>query len=257
MNNLINLENKVAIITGASKGFGKSFSKALAEAGANIVIFSRNKDNLYEISKIITNLGREILVVECDISKQNDIKKMVEKTIKKFKRIDILINNAGSMRNNIPPEKTTLEDQNSIINTNITGTFMVAKEVAPKMIKQKKGKIINTSSIAGFIIPRYFHGGSYDITKFAIVGMTKALAVEWAKYNINVISIAPGFYGTKPNLDYFEKDPIMYKKILELIPLRKLGNIDELSGLVVCLASDITNYMTGTTIIIDGGYTLL
>jgi gluconate 5-dehydrogenase len=124
------------------------------------------------------------------------------------------------------------------------------------MKKQQSGKIINLSSKSGFTVGRYFHGGSYDVSKAAIAMLTKALAVEWAPYHINVNAVAPGYYDTKPNREFFVDNPELYKKVIDLVPLKRLGDIRELSGLVVCLASDISNFMTGTTILIDGGYNI-
>ena len=124
------------------------------------------------------------------------------------------------------------------------------------MIKQQRGKIVNIASISGQIINRYFHGGSYDVSKSAVVGLTRALAAEWAAYNINVNAIAPGYYGTAPNLKWFDTNPATQRKVLEMIPLGRLGNMEELAALVVVLASDVSNYMTGSVVLIDGGYTL-
>jgi NAD(P)-dependent dehydrogenase (short-subunit alcohol dehydrogenase family) len=254
---LISLKNKAAIVSGAAKGLGKAYSEALADAGANIVVCDLNLKGLEDTSKIINNIGREVLAVECDITNENQVKKLVKEATDKFGKIDILVNNAAAMRVNKPPEETSLDEWNFVINTNITGTFLICREVASVMKKQRSGKIINISSMSGLIINRYTHGGSYDVSKLAVVALTKALASEWAQYNINVNAVAPGYYETQPNLEFFKNNPDLYNKIIELIPLKRLGNFDEISGLIVCLASDISNYMTGTTIVIDGGYTIL
>jgi NAD(P)-dependent dehydrogenase (short-subunit alcohol dehydrogenase family) len=124
------------------------------------------------------------------------------------------------------------------------------------MIPRRKGKIINLASMSGMIINRYFHGGSYDVSKSAVVGLTRALAAEWAPHGINVLALAPGYYGTAPNLHWFQSNPDIHRKVLDLIPLGRLGDIEELAALMAVLASDLTNYMTGSTLVIDGGYTL-
>jgi gluconate 5-dehydrogenase len=252
----INLQDKVALVTGGSKGLGKTFAKALAEAGAHIVIASRHQEELNSAQQDLQKLNKNTLTIEADISREEQVQMLVEQTVKEFGTIDILVNNAASGLHNVPIEQETLEAWSSVINTNINGTYMCSREVAKIMMKQNRGKIINMASISGYIVNKYVHGGSYNVSKAAVVMLTKACAIEWAPYNINVNAIAPGYYGTKPNLDMFEKDKELHKNVIDMIPLRRLGNIEELGGLVVCLASDISNYMTGTTIVIDGGYTL-
>lgn len=254
--NMIDLKDKVAIVTGSSKGLGHAYARAFAEAGAHLVITCRHGTELKETADAIRKLGSEVLEVESDISVESQVKELVHKTEITFGRIDILVNNAAAGLINIPLEENTLGDWSLVINKNINGTYLCCREVANVMMKQKKGKIVNIASISGFIINKYFHGGSYNVSKSAVVMLTKACAVEWAPYNIQVNAIAPGYYNTEPNRKVFEKDPALHQKVLDMIPLGRLGNIDELAALVVCLSSDITNYMTGSTIIIDGGYTL-
>lgn len=253
---MFSLENRIAVVTGASRGLGAAFAAALAEAGANLVIASRHKEELENTAGEIRKANREVLPLQCDITSEEQVKALVERTLEKYGKIDVLINNAATERCNIPPEETSLSDWKSVINTNITGPFICSREAGRVMIRQRRGKIINIASISGLIINRYFHGGSYDVSKLAIVALTKALAVEWAPHNITVNAIAPGYYATKPNLRWFDSNPDVYRKVIEMIPLGRLGNIRELSALVVALASDMSNYMTGSVIVIDGGYTI-
>lgn len=254
LSDMINLQDKVAIVTGASRGLGQAFAAALAEAGAHLVISCRHGSDLKETAGLVRRHKREVLELESDIAHEEQVAEMVDKTVEKFGRIDILVNNAASMRIDKPPEQTTLEEWKSVVDPNITGTFLCSREVAKVMIGQKAGKIINLSSVAAYDVLKYFHGGSYEVTKTAVVMLTKVLATEWAPYNINVNAIAPGYYNTLPNQRFLKKEPGLYDKVLDMIPLKKLGNIEELAGLVVVLASDIANFMTGSTIIIDGGY---
>ena len=254
LSDMINLQDKVAIVTGASRGLGQAFAAALAEAGAHLVISCRHGSDLKETAGLVRSHKREVLELESDIAHEEQVAEMVDKTVEKFGRIDILVNNAASMRIDKPPEQTTLEEWKSVVDPNITGTFLCSREVAKVMIGQKAGKIINLSSVAAYDVLKYFHGGSYEVTKTAVVMLTKVLATEWAPYNINVNAIAPGYYNTLPNQRFLKKEPGLYDKVLDMIPLKKLGNIEELAGLVVVLASDIANFMTGSTIIIDGGY---
>ena len=253
---LISLDGKVSIVTGSSKGLGASFAEMLAKAGSDVIIACRHFEDLEATAGIIRKSGRKVLKIECDITDEDQVKSMVEKVVDEFGKIDILVNNAATGRVNVSPQETTLEQWSSVMQTNVNGLFLCSREVGKVMISQKKGKIINIASMSGYIINKYFHGGSYDVSKSSVVAMTKALAVEWAPYNINVFAVAPGYYYTEPNRRWFESNEEIHKKVTDMIPLKRLGNIKELGGLIACLASDITNYMTGSTILIDGGYTI-
>ena len=253
---LLSLRDRIAIVTGASRGLGKAFATALAEAGAHLAVVSRHRNELEETAAAIKNHERDVLTLQTDITEEDQVQEMVAQTVERFGHIDILVNNAATERQNLPPQDVTLEDWSFVINTNVNGPFLCAREVGKVMISQKRGKIINLASMSGMIINRYFHGGSYDVSKSAVVGLTKALAAEWAKYNVNVIALAPGYYGTTPNKKWFEANREIYHQVLDMIPLKRLGKIEELAALVTVLASDVSNYMTGSTVVIDGGYTL-
>jgi NAD(P)-dependent dehydrogenase (short-subunit alcohol dehydrogenase family) len=237
LHELLSLKDKIALVTGASRGLGKGFAAALAEAGAHLSIVSRHRNELTDTAEQVKGYGREVLSLQADITREDEVREMVE-------------------RRNIPPEETSLESWSFVIDTNLNGPFLCAREVGKVMIPRKRGKIINIASMSGMIINRYFHGGSYDVSKSAVVGLTKALAVEWAKHNVNVIAVAPGYYGTAPNQKWFEANPEIRQRVIDMIPLNRLGKIEELAALVTVLASDVSNYMTGSTVVIDGGYTL-
>lgn len=256
INELIDLTDKVAIVTGSSKGLGKAFAESLADAGADLVVNSRHAEELEEVTGTIQSLGRKVLPITGDVSKESDVKDLVQKTVDEFGKIDILINNAATGRVDIPPEENTLDEWNFVMNTNVNSIFMMCKEVGKIMIKQKKGKIINIGSICGSIVFDINHGGSYDVSKSAVAGLTKVLASEWARHNITVNAIAPGPYNTPANYEYFSKNKEFYDKMIAKIPLGTLGNLDEIGGMAVFLASDICNYMTGSTIVMDGGLTV-
>lgn len=253
---LLSLRDRVAIVTGASRGLGAAFAAALAGAGAHVVVTSRHAGELEAAAAAVRAHGREALAVESDVTSESEVRAMVERAVERFGRIDILVNNAAAERANVPPEETSLESWRSVMRTNVDGCFLCAREVGRVMIGQKRGRIINMASMSGQIINRYFHGGSYDVSKSAVVGLTRALATEWAPHNITVNALAPGYYGTAPNLRWFQSNPEIHAKVLDLIPLRRLGTIEELAGLVAVMASDICSYMTGSVIAIDGGYTL-
>jgi gluconate 5-dehydrogenase len=143
-----------------------------------------------------------------------------------------------------------------VIDTNITGTFLCCREAGKAMIRQKEGRIVNIASMSGFVVNRYFHGGSYEVSKAAVLMLTRALAAEWAAHNIRVNAVAPGYYATEPNLDFFRQDPVVEQKVKDLIPLGRLGDLEQLAGLILTLASPEADYMTGSAVVIDGGYTL-
>jgi NAD(P)-dependent dehydrogenase (short-subunit alcohol dehydrogenase family) len=253
---LLSLKDRVALVTGASRGLGQAFALALAEAGAHVAVSARRAADLEETARGIRERGREALAVPADITVEAEVSGMVAAVVKRFGRLDILVNNAATGRMNIAPEETSLEAWSSVIDTNVNGMFLCAREAGKAMIPRKKGTILNLASMSGQIINKYFHGGSYDVSKAAIVGLTKALAADWAPHNITVNALAPGYYGTAPNIAFFDSDPELRDKVLDLVPLRRLGTIEELAALVTALCSDAARYMTGSVIVIDGGYTL-
>lgn len=254
--NYLDFTGKCAVVTGASKGLGQAFALALADAGANVVISCRHEEELNDTKRQIEAKGGNVHTMQADITSESDMAALMKGAEATFGRLDILVNNAATSRINKSPSETTLEEWNKVIDTNVTGMFLCAREAGKIMKKQKRGKIVNLCSISGFIVNKYFHGGSYEVSKSAVAMLTKTLAIEWADYNIQVNAVAPGYYETKPNLDFFGQNPELEKKILDMIPLRRFGNKEELAGLIVCLCSDISNYMTGTVIKIDGGYSL-
>ena len=256
MLNCFDLVGETAIVTGAAKGLGRVFAKALAKAGADIYLMGRGEAGLQETANQVISIGRQCFWRYVDITNQKEVVDCIGDCIDRFGKIDILINNAGAPRLNISPEETTLEQWKQVLDVNISGSFLCAQAAGREMIRRKKGKIVNLASISGFIINKGVHGGSYDVSKSAVVGMTKALAAEWAQHNINVNAIAPGYFLTDPNIKFFKEDPEFYKMALSLIPAKRIGDPRELEGAVVFLSSKASNYMHGSTLIIDGGYTV-
>jgi len=259
MNNLFSLEGKVAIVTGGGSGLGRSNAKAFARAGADVVIADMNVENAEKVSKEIKELGKQSFSIEVNVIKKADLQKMAEQTVQKFGKIDILLNSAGiggRAKNLIDMEE---EDWDRIIDVNLKGTFLSSQAVAKYMIKQKKGRIINMASMSGSIINRSItgiYGGSpYCTSKGGVILLTKALAMELVKYNINVNSISPGYMRTPLVINNWDSDPVGYKDKMDMTPMGRPGTEDELNGLAVYLASDSSSFMTGSDILIDGGYT--
>ena len=248
--------NMTVLITGGGTGIGFSVAKRFHRDGYSVVICGRRESVLKKAVQEISSTNERVEYSVADINKEDDIKRLVEKTVKWTNRLDILVNNAGAMRINKPPQETSLEEWKSVIDTNINGTFLCCREAAKIMIKQNSGRIINISSMSGTIVNKYFHGGSYEVSKAAINMLTKVLAIEWAPYNISVNAIAPGYYDTKPNRDFFAKESGLFEKVSELIPQRKLGNLKGLCDFIFSISTTPANYLTGTVIPVDGGYTL-
>jgi NAD(P)-dependent dehydrogenase (short-subunit alcohol dehydrogenase family) len=256
-------DEKTAIVTGGGTGIGLCVARRFFLEGANVVICGRREQVLREAARQIASdtlrssgQADRLLTITADITSEQDVQALVVDTVRWKSRIDVLVNNAAAMRINKPPESTSLQEWRHVIDANITGTFLCCRETGKVMIGQRGGKIINISSLSGHIVNRYFHGGAYEVSKAAVMMLTRVLAAEWAPYHINVNTIAPGYYDTEPNRAFFAQEADLYQKVLDLIPMRRLGNLDELVDLILVLASDSANYMTGSTITVDGGYTV-
>jgi 2-deoxy-D-gluconate 3-dehydrogenase len=246
---LFDLDGKIAVVTGASRGLGKAMAIGLAKAGADVVVtdvLDTNK-TVSEIEK----LHRESFGLEVDVSNKSDVEAMVKEIIEKFGRIDILGNNAGILRTG-NAEVLNKEDWDKVIEVNLTGQFLCAQAVGRQMIKQKSGKIINISSIAG--LSGYASSAPYSASKAGVISITQTLAAEWGKYNINVNSICPGVFATDMT-DAYLKDEQFKQMIKTKVPLGRYAESEELVGTVIYLASKASDYMTGHSLIIDGGWT--
>lgn len=247
------LKDKVAIITGARRGMGRSHALLLAKAGAKVVVSDISLEDCQKVVEEIEKQGGEALAIKCDVSKKGEVDEMLRKTIEKWGKIDILVNNAG-IAQFVPFLKMTEKDWDRTLDINLKGYFFCAQACTKEMAKQKSGVIINITSVAmgqqGVGFPNIVH---YCASKGGIVGMTEALAVELAPYNIRVNAIAPGMIET-PMIDPIKKDPKMMEAMLARLPMRRVGRSEEVSDLVVFLASGKSSYITGSTIIIDGGW---
>jgi len=247
-----NLKNKTAVVTGAGKGLGRACAIALAEAGANLIIISRTKKDLDEVSKKVKKLKVKCKSYVCDITKYNEIKDIINKQSK----IDILVNNAG---NNIPEHFTKVKTRNMeyLVKINTVATFNLAQLCALKMIKSKNrkkigGAIVNMSSQMGHV------GGAirsvYNMNKWGLEGLTKGMSLDLAKYNIRVNTVCPTFVVT-PMTKKFLKNKKFKRETLNNIPLGRFAELSEIASSVVFLASDAASMITGTSLLVDGGWT--
>lgn len=246
------LKGKTALITGAARGLGRSCALALAHAGANIALGLRDVNTAQDLEEEILKMGRKATRLQMDVSNLDQINEAVKATVTNFGGLDILVNNVGVAPAN-PAEVVTEEDFDNTLKINIKGTFFTAQAVGRVMIEQQSGRIINMSSQAGFIA--LDDESIYCMTKAAINHLTKNLASEWAKYNINVNAVAPTFIET-PGTEPWLKDPEFRQSVLDRIPLRRIGKPMEVAGAVVFLASDAASLITGEIMLIDGGWTL-
>lgn len=246
------ISGRVGIVTGASSGLGVTYAETLAESGVNVVIAARRYGRLVEVAKRLEKLGTRVIPVKTDVTKEDDVKKMVETTIENFGKVDILVNNAG-VASVSPSIEMSLEEWNKVINVNLTGVFLCARIAAREMIKQKHGKIINIASIYG-AVGDVFPSAPYYATKGAVINLTRAFAIEWAPHKINVNAIAPGFFPSEMTAPIF-KDEVSLKHIISKTPLGRTGRPLDLKAALLYLASPASDYVTGQTFFIDGGWT--
>jgi NAD(P)-dependent dehydrogenase (short-subunit alcohol dehydrogenase family) len=247
----LNVEGKIALLTGAARGIGRACALALAEAGADIALGLRDEKSDSGLIKEIEALGRKALPLQMDVSRMAEIFSAIEKIKLHFGRLDILVNNAGVAPENLI-ENVTEKDFDYTLAVNLKGTFFTSQAAGKLMIQQKFGRIINLSSQAGFIaLPTE---SVYCITKAGIAHLTKCFAVEWAKYNINVNAVAPTFIYTPGTEEYLANEKTK-QYVLSKIALGKIGEPKDVANAVLFLASPAASLITGTTLMVDGGWT--
>ena len=248
---LLNLEGRVSVVTGGATGIGFRMALGLAEAGASVVIASRKLEACEQAAHELEKTGVKTLAVACDVTQQDQVEAMKDAVMKRFGRVDALVNNAGRAWV-APPEELPLERWQQVFDLNITGPFLCAQTLGREMIKAKRGKIINIASIAGLVgrNPRSYNSIAYGASKGALVNFTRDLAVKWAQHNIQVNCICPGFFVTPLNQKLYEKNR---ENIDREIPIGHPGGPDDLKGIAALLASEASNFMTGAIIPVDGG----
>jgi NAD(P)-dependent dehydrogenase (short-subunit alcohol dehydrogenase family) len=248
---LFSLKGKVAIVTGGGRGLGEQIAIGFAEAGANVVVCSRQVEACEVVSGKLKEIGVESMAMKCDITNPEDVKNVVEQTRERFGRIDILVNNSGASWG-APAEEMPLEAWQKVLNVNVTGTFLMSQAAGKVMLEQGAGKIINIASVAGLkgSNPKVMDAIGYNASKGAVITFTKDLAVKWGPRGIYVNAIAPGFFPTKMSKGLLEKGG---QAILEGTPLRKFGSDTDLKGVAVFLAASASDYITGDVVVVDGG----
>ena len=248
------LTDRGAIVTGGATGIGRGIADGLADAGASIVIAARRLEICREACKEIgERTGVKTFPCKCDITDRGQVEDFVSDVKKEFGQIDILVNNSGTGGSEKPILKMTDQDWQSVIDTNLTGVFTLSRAVVETMVERGKGgKIINVASIGGLI--GWPNMSAYCASKGGCVQLTKAMALEWVRYDIQVNAILPGYFETPMNKEFFETEAGA-KTIMRTIPMKRIARIEEVKGVAILLASQASSFMTGSSVVVDGGHT--
>jgi NAD(P)-dependent dehydrogenase (short-subunit alcohol dehydrogenase family) len=248
---LFSLAGRSAIVTGGGAGLGRQMAQGLAEAGASIVLCARKLERCEQAAADLSELGVRAIAIRCDVRDQAEIEEVVRQTREELGSVDILVNNAGTTWG-AAPEDVPLESWQKVIDVNLTGAFLFARAAGRVMIEQGGGKIVNIASIAGFkgAPPAVMNAIPYNVSKSALISLTRDLAQQWGKHRINVNAIAPGWFPSDMSRHLLDRSG---ETMLEGIPARRFGGDDDLKGAIVFLASAASDYVTGQTIVVDGG----
>lgn len=245
------LLGRTAMVTGAGRGLGRAMALALADSGADVVLASRSEGQLADVADEVKERGRRALAVPTDVTDAAAVERLTDAALAEFGRLDVLVNNSGIIAST-PLLEQAPEEWDRVMATNVRGTFLVTRAVGAHMVAQGAGKIINVASNWAFKgVP---HHAAYCASKAAIVSLTRSVAVEWARHNVQVNALAPGYFATDMNAE-LRADEQALARVLRSVPARRMGRADELSAWLVLLAGPASDFMTGETVVIDGGQT--
>lgn len=251
---LFRLDGKTALVTGGGRGLGRQMAEALSEAGANVVICSRRMEQLEDARREMEKAGGRVLALACDVTEPEDVERVVSAAFEEFGGVDVLVNNSGATWG-APAVEMPLEKFDHVLRVNVRGTFLMSQAVGRRMIERGSGGVIvNVSSVAGLVggNPEYMQTVGYSSSKGAVISMTRDLATAWARHGIRVNAVAPGWFPTKMSRGLME---MFGERMLADIPMGRFGEPDDIKGVVVFLASPASSYMTGQTVVVDGGAT--
>jgi gluconate 5-dehydrogenase len=251
------LDGKRLFITGASRGLGREMALAIAEAGADVVLVSRDRESCEKTAADIRSRGRQAWVLQGDMGKPDECERVCREVLEKHAPIDILISNVGGRRQDIPTETMPLDTWRELMDLNLTSTVICTKMIGGAMVARGKGgRVINIASINAFVANRKVQGRHYETSKAAVVQFTRAVAADWAAKGVTVNAICPGGFMTDANVRWEKENPEIISAFRAQVPMGDFGKPEDLGPLAVYLASDASRYMTGAAIVIDGGYTL-
>ena len=251
------LNGKRCFVTGGSRGLGREMALAIAEAGADLILVGRDRPALEATGADVERRGRSAVLIQADVSQPLEAERACRTALEQHGPIHILINNVGGRRIDVPTESLELEQWQEIVDLNLTSTFICTKLIGGAMVRRGQGgRIVNVASVAGLVAARGIGGRSYETSKAAVIQFTRAVAADWAPHRVTVNAIAPGVFLTEPNVRWGRLNPSVMETAKAQIPMGDFGRPEDVGPLAVYLASDASRYMTGSVLVIDGGYTV-